>query len=377
MLICLWLLAYLSDIWVDQGGALAEFIVVDRHRVHRVPHPRATADISSPSTAKSPPVWTAAPKTANGTPRAPTLTLEELALLPLCGLPAQRAVRTLDFAFSTMDNATSALHRPQYDFGNGLASPSGERRRALVLRGHDGAGAMAVQILVKRGWRVSVHVPYSLVPSNAPKAALEETTHAMEDRAREWGADEVIFDDGEGLLDDGRGAAVRVLESIRADGDVFDAIVDPIGGKEVWEAAERLLKFPGVPARRRGVGQFTTLVGDWPDRIVPRAKDHLRSGLRAMRMGSTDNANAGEDGKVGYAWVSVAQDVDWEGDGVAETLGSVIRLALEEGIRPPVDDVVGQMGYRRRVVPFEQSPQAFVDNGLLGNGGTVVVKIAG
>lgn len=353
---------------------------MDRHRVHRVPHPRAAADLSSPLTATSPPVWTAIPRTANGTPRAPTLTLEELALLPLCGLPAQRAVRTLDFAFSALDNAAGALHRTPYEYNNGLASASFERRRALVLRGHDGAGAMAVQILVKRGWRVSVHVPYSLVPSNAAKAALEETTHAMEDRAREWGADEVIFDDGEGLLDDGRGAAVRVLESIRADGDVFDAIVDPIGGKEVWEAAERLLKFPGAPPRRRGVGQFTTLAGDWPDRVVPRAKDHLRSGLRAMRMGSTDNATAGEEsaaGKVGYAWVSVAQDVDWEGHGVSETLGVVVRLALDEGVRPPVDDVVGQTGYRRRVVPFDQSTKAFVDNGLLGNGGTVVVKIAG
>ena len=354
-----------------------------------------------------------------------TLTLEELALLPLCGLPAYRAVRTFLFAFSSLRDNAPLDRRPGYDFGTAINSGSGanagglkaligsdehggHRRRVLVLRGHDGVGAMAVQMLVRRGWRVSVHVPFSSVPAEAMQDVGNEFMRAVEERAREWGADEVIFDDGEegGGVDDGRGAAVRVIDSLREDGDVFDAILDTIGGKEVREAGERLLRsngrlsMPSTPGsttsakpKRHGVGQFTTLVGDVPERAIPTAGDHFRAGLRSLRLGPSNDANAsngqsndaakaGDDdlkgsGKVGYAWVSVAQDVDWEGEDVGETLGTVIRFALEGGVRPLVEDVDGGMLGRPRVVPFEKAPYVFVDNGPLGDGGTVVVKVAG
>lgn len=147
---------------------------------------------------------------------------------------------------------------------------------SALLRGHDGADAMAIQILVRCGWRVSVHVP--LVLSHVAKAALEETTHAMEDRARKWGADEVIFDDGEGLLDDGRGAAVRVLESICTDEDMFDAIVDMIGGREVWgggrPSAENPWRTPAAQGHRPIHDARRRLAG--PHRA-------LRSGPPALR----------------------------------------------------------------------------------------------
>ena len=74
--------------------------------------------------------------------------------------------------------------------------------------------------------------------------------------------------------------------------------------------------------------------------------------------------------KGGYAWVSVAQEVDWEGEDISETLSSVLRLALEEHVRPVI-------GGHNRIVPFEQAPKVFVDNGPLGHGCNVVVKIAG
>ena len=47
---------------------------------------------------------------------------------------------------------------------------------------------------------------------------------------------------------------------------------------------------------------------------------------------------------MGYAWVSVAQDVDWEGQDVGETLGAVVRLALAGQLRPTGDgvDVLGK-----------------------------------
>jgi hypothetical protein len=43
-----------------------------------------------------------------------------------------------------------------------------------------------------------------------------------------------------------------------------------------------------------------------------------------------------------------------------------------------VEDAVGggKLG-RPRVVPFEKTPGVFVDNGPLGDGGTLVVRIAG
>jgi hypothetical protein len=369
-------------------------------------------------------------RNAKKSTRAPTqpppilmLTLEEMALLPLCGIPAYRAVRSFMYAFSGDGKSPTSEHPNQ---------PQQHRRRALVLRGHDGAGAIAVQMLIRLGWRVSVHVPFSCVPADATQELADGFMRAVEDRAREWGADEVIFDDGEAEdVDDGRAAAVRVIETLREEGDVFDAILDTVGGKEVREAGERLLRsngslpadgsasvsplsattsptpaqgFPFSKSKRRGIGLFTTLVGDTPERPIPSAADAFRANLRSFRFGLNDSnrshvagaegnsktggANASSDidssggggaqGTVGYAWVCVAHEVsEWEGADVRETLGAVLTLAMEDGIRPLVEDVGGGMLGRPRVVPFEKTPGVFVDNGSLGDGGTLVVRIAG
>src|SRR5271168_110342 len=90
----------------------------------------------------------------------------------------------------------------------------------------------------------------------------------------------------------------------------------------VGEAGVRFLR------SAEGMGQFTTLVGDVPERPMPSAGDNFRTGLRSFRFGSNDNGagNAGvgngDEGnaEVGYAWVSVAQHVDGEGE---DTLASV------------------------------------------------------
>jgi hypothetical protein len=362
--------------------------------------------------------------------QATMLTLEELAILPLCGIPAYRAVRTFMYAFpGQLDFASNqnAKHLREQSQSTTAAIQSRiqpYRRRALVLRGHDGAGAMAVQMLVLQGWRVSVHIPLSCVPADASQALVDAFMHVMEDRAREWGADEVIFDDGEavgegggdaeggggGDGDDGRAAAVRVIETLREEGDTFDAVLDTVGGKEVREVGERLLRSPAAATHisssqnsklRRYFGQFTTLVGDTPERPIPSVADAIRANLRSFRTGqgqghssstankSTTTAEGGPSAeghggadadakfqKVGYAWVSVAHEVEWEGEDVGETLGAVLRLAMGEGIRPLVEDAGGGILGRPRVVPFEKAPGVFVDNGRLADGGTVVVKIA-
>lgn len=369
-------------------------------------------------------------------------------------------------------NAPSSTLKRNPSTANSNSGSNGTRRRVLVLRGHDGVGAMAVQMFVQRGWRVCAHVPfaasYRLPPTSTANIIHKEngngTPHrkeptnepgerfmnAIEERVQAWGAEEVIFDDGgdwdgdgendgdahqyvDGDRDDGRAAAVRVIDGLRHDGDIFDAVLDTIGGKDVREAAERLLRctsvvstgnsanaskadmstpsqppppthplrslsvlssksrFKAKPQKRRGMGHFTTLVGDAPDRPVPTAGDHFRAGLRSLRFGSgkgpadvvVDPAVAANSNttptasNVGYAWVSAAQDVDWDGDDIHESIAAVLRMALEGGVRPWVgEDVSTSPRGGSRRVPFERTPDVFVDDGPLAHGATAVVKVA-
>lgn len=449
---------------------MTEFIVVDRHRVHRVPHPKLSNTPTNPLSSLT--FSSAPPSPSSSTFAQHSLSLEELALLPLCGLPAYRAVRTFTYAFSSMRDNPSASsigrssdrakhgtvggdsHAPSNlaSYGAKISRvnlgdhESGRRRRALVLRGHDGIGAMALQMLVLRGWRVCVHVPFIASPPNVPttSAIADRFMEEVEERIRKWGAEEVIFDDGEVVgTDEGRGAVVRVVDGLREDGDVFDAVLDTVGGKEVREAAERLLRSPGrrmdsdesgISGGRngkggiRGMGQFTTIVGDNPERAIPSAGDLFRAGLRSLKFGtgsgggsvlstekgSSENVSIrshdSKGGKVGYAWINISQDVDWEGKDVGDTIGALVELALECGIKPwvgaeyaiangisqsrrgtpspddastslPTETCVttkSETGHweGKRIVPFEKTPDVFVDGGPLMSGGTVVVKIA-
>ncbi|KII96059.1 hypothetical protein PLICRDRAFT_170639 [Plicaturopsis crispa FD-325 SS-3] len=306
---------------VRKCGALAEFILVDRHRIHRVPYPRMPASPSQP--------MSSSPTSGDA------LTLEELALLPLTGVPAYRAMRT--FSSAGREGISNRADRRD---GSGAWA----HKRILVLDGHVGVGALAVQMLARRGWRVCAHVPF-LAPDD-PKDDIEID-----------GAAEVVYADG---MD-----AAGVLGLLARRKEVFDAILDTIGGREVWEAGERLLG---------GRGQFTTLVGDVPGRPIPSAKDHFRAGMRSMgATGSTEGGAKKEKkvkGGVGYAWVSVAADVDWEGEDVRDSLGAVLRLAAEEGLRPVLG--LGAEDGEAPVIPFERTPEVF---GRMGEGGTAVVRI--
>jgi NADPH:quinone reductase-like Zn-dependent oxidoreductase len=186
-----------------KSGALQEFVVIDRHRLHRVPHPGSNGGFS----------------------------VEEMALVPLCGVVAYRAVSALQ---------------------------AGGDMRVLVLGGEDGAGWMAAEMLKKRGWSVF----------------------------------------------------------LRAEpGAVYDAVIDTVGGKDVWTAAsERLL----VQGR---LSQFVTTKGDYPSRAIPTAGDLFRGGLRSFR-------------QVRYMWV--CGDIDFSGEDVGNSLGRVIQ----ERIRPVVSKVL-------------------------------------
>ncbi|KAJ7477182.1 hypothetical protein B0H11DRAFT_2425612 [Mycena galericulata] len=341
---------------IRKSGALAEFITVDRHRIHRtrLRHRGDPIGASSRSHHRPPP--------------EPGLSLAELALLPL-GLAAHRAVRTL----VGVDAGTSET--PFYDpWGSGDAlaedakSPLSEKtkrqggRRALVLQGHAGTGGLVARMLARRGWR----------------RRKEDKAHmaAVQARVRAWGVEEVVFDDGGApgeRGDGGVGAAVRAVERLIGDGDAFDAVVDTVGGRAVWEAGERLLA--GSAGAGAGRKQFTTTVGDFPARPVPSAKDNFRAGLRALR-GSQAQAAAdrrGEEGRQEEEQEGAERrgDVDWEGEDVRDSLGAVLRMAREESLRPVVEA-------ERAPLPFERAPEVFeVWDGAVLRGGTVVVKVVG
>lgn len=204
-----WVVGLLST---QASGALQEFIVVDRHRLHRVPHPNHS------------------------------VTIEQLALIPLCGVVAYRAI--------------NAVHHIQ-------------QGRVLVLGGEEGVGWMATQMLQKRGWNVSM--------TPGP--------------------------------------------------DKFDAVIDTVGGKDIWElACARYL----VPA-----GQFVTTKGDKPSRPIPSSKDLFRGGLRSL--------------SVKYVWV--CGDVDFSGEDIRTTLGRV----LMEGVLPLVSQRVVFERADRKIGMLNQS----------------------
>ncbi|KAF8211634.1 hypothetical protein K438DRAFT_1807634 [Mycena galopus ATCC 62051] len=440
---------------IRKSGALAEFITVDRHRIHRVPHPHIISPSSSdssfpgssaPSSASSeaahphprphsqalshsnqespypsrpssvsftldtpPPSRPSSRLNRRSAPPAPPppppgLDLAELALLPLAGIAAHRAVRTL-YAVDASKWCPDAV-TPEGEVADPMDSVSVKsararkgKRRALVLHGHAGTGGLVARILARRGWHVCVHAPGSVSASDSEDAEDADRAHMrrVQERVRAWGVEEVVFDDGGCAADcsfesgdggRGNGAAVRAVERLIADRDEFDAVVDTIGGKEVWDAGERLL---ARGEKTRGQKQFTTTVGDWPARPVPTAKDNFRAGLRALTWGNGASNSSGEGKKskkakkekenkkakggsvVSYAWVSAAQDVDWEGEDVRDSLAAVVRIALEEGARPVVEGTA---------MPFERAAEVFegregsASGGVL-KGGSVVVRVVG
>ncbi|KAL0065692.1 hypothetical protein AAF712_007333 [Marasmius tenuissimus] len=341
---------------VRKCGALQEFVVVDRHRIHSVPHPALPPSaLIDPTSTFSPspvlpaerfehephdsryPAYTPTRVLSPETPLSPSktqLTLEELALLPACGVQAYRAVRT---------------------FVNPTGWGSHTKGRVLVIRGHDGLGAVATQMLVNRGWRVCVHAPLW----NGSHTQEEEEMERIKERVTSWGADEVIFDAG-----DADGGLAGAVQQMIEDNEVFDGILDTVGGKGIWELGKKLLSRGGNSASdSHGVKQFTTIVGDFPLRPVPSASDHFKASLRSMK-GADGNGSC----RVAYSWVSVDQDVDFEGGDVAAGLAKLLGECTGSGeLRPFVGD--------GRVVTFERAHEVFrVDGGLEG-GGTVVVRV--
>ncbi|KAG8218300.1 hypothetical protein J3R82DRAFT_3914 [Butyriboletus roseoflavus] len=538
-----WVVGLMS---VHKCGALAEFILADRHRVHRVPSPfmhlkypfasvpmanEADGDVSRRHDSP-PPV------------NEEYLTVNELALLPLCGVPAYRAVRTFHQITQSMGksqlpcgNSHNELHPilpPRSDKHDFIAGGDQEglatrvqswdsRPRVLILRAHDGAGALAVQMLVREGWSVWAHVPVPFMLPGAQSESPDELKdeeeereldnqrsilRRIEDRLRDWGVDEVLFAPVTSMplsaLFDASNTALEAMSSWSSPSIQFphspspspsispspfsssavstplsspylhglssgqlslppssashhnafttpysftplpltpydceegsivslmsyltrsrvrlDAILDTIGGREIWDAGRLLLSRPvRDPSRQDIDAQFTTLVGDTPNRVVSTASDNFRAGVRSLRLGGAKDQHPFEDsgyheavtnghGKdkkakakprpVNYSWVNVASDIDWEGSDVHDTLCAVMRIASSERVKPvigPADFANAgrkdkgkkraasvsadgiEEGLVGKVVPFESTPDVFLFGGGLECGGTVVSRVA-
>ena len=111
-----------------------------------------------------------------------------------------------------------------------------------------------------------------------------------------------------------------------------------------------------------GVKQFTTTIGDYPERPVPAASDHFKSGFRSMKKSGVD-----------YTWVNLAQDIDFEGGDVRDALRKVIRMVLEDGIRP----AIGGIGGAGKVISLDKAPEVLIPGSERGveDGNTLVVRV--
>ncbi|KAH0839578.1 hypothetical protein J3R83DRAFT_494 [Lanmaoa asiatica] len=421
-----WVVGLMS---VHKCGALAEFILADRHRVHRVSNP--FIHLKYPFTSAPP---TEIANDANGDvsrrhgspPPAveeECLTVNELALLPLCGVPAYRAVRTFHQITQNMGksqlpygNSHNELHPilpPRSDNQDFIAGggqedldtqvqPCESRPRALILRAHDGAGALAAQMLVREGWSVWAHVPVPFMLPGAqselpdelkdeeeereldnqrnmlltlmPLSALFDVSNMALEARSSWSSPSIQFPRSpssspsispspfsrsttstplsspysHGLssshlssptsssshqnafttpysftslpltpYDCEQGSVVSLMSYLGRSCIRLDAILDTIGGREIWDAGRLLLGRPvRDPSRQDIDAQFTTLVGDTPDRVVSTAGDNFRAGVRALRLGGAKDQHPFEDSGYHEA-VTSGHGKDKKGEGEA------------------------------------------------------------
>ncbi|KAH9077493.1 hypothetical protein EDB83DRAFT_2350325 [Lactarius deliciosus] len=288
-------------------GALSEFVLLNRHHLHRAPQPSVPISaVIHPQSAE-----------------APSFSLESLALLPLLGVPAYRAIQTYAATKSS------------------LSSSSGT---ALVLRGQDGVGGLATLMLRAIGVNVIVQVEPSIALGTSIPRRLQGA----------WGVEGICVGAPRDLL--ARGTPSRGPAQ-------FTTIVGDAGsGKAVpttqdhWRAGVRSLKRAMTVSRGGSVRQQSP-----------------RSSPSSSLLGVTTHTAASAR-TVGYAWVSCIADVDFEGGDVRDALAALLEMpALQH---PPLEALMGLGGEygAGRVLPFERAPEAF-GGAMLEGGGTAVIRV--
>ena len=358
-----------------QCGALCEFVLLDRHRLHRVPQPSVPKPIPTPNDSE------------------PLFSLESLALLPTLGVSAYRAVRTY-----------TAFKSPSSSSGGS----------ALILRGQDGAGGLVTLMLRAIGVNVIVQVdpsvvgydaavtapsqPYKLFSVSDEKALGTGVPRKLQEvcaRLRTWGVEGICV-----------GTPLAVLQSLNVD---VDFVLDTVGGREIWDASRSLLARGNA---LRGPAQFTTIVGDADSgRAVPTVQDHWRAGVRSLkramtiRRGSsgssqslrrststkkarrssmslwpsspaarTAEAPASRARTVNYTWVPCVADIDFEGGDVRDALAALLAMPVLQDTAPEALLGLGGEYGAGRVLPFERAPEAF-GGATLEGGGSAVIRV--
>jgi D-arabinose 1-dehydrogenase-like Zn-dependent alcohol dehydrogenase len=143
---------------------LKEFVVVDKRRLNKAPTPTQS------------------------------LGVDELSLLPLCGVPSRRAVVAL------------------------TAASIKKGSQILVLNAHHGSGALVLQELVAKGLEPIAHIPPLVDVGSLPWTEKDRATSLQGD----------------------------VLPLIsRMESSSLDAVIDTVGGHEVWEECRRVLRDNG------------------------------------------------------------------------------------------------------------------------------------
>jgi NADPH:quinone reductase-like Zn-dependent oxidoreductase len=152
------------------------------------------------------------------------LSVEQIATLPCAGVPAFQAMQTLCADL-----------------------PRGSK--ILVLNAHVGVGALAMQLAGclrrQRDLWITAQVPITVSDGDA--------------LCRGYGASETLRDD-----------PIPVLHALHESS--YDAILDTVGGRRVYDAARRVLHHEGI---------FVTVVGD--ELAPPTAKAQWKAGFRSLR----------------------------------------------------------------------------------------------
>ncbi|KAG9317112.1 hypothetical protein JVU11DRAFT_1303 [Chiua virens] len=155
---------------------------------------------------------------------------------------------------------------------------------------------------------------------------------------------------------------------------VFDSTRSwtPLAVVKFGMQADKLLSRPvRDPSRQDIDAQFTTLVGDTPDRVVSTAGDNFRAGVRALRLG-------GPKGPAPVRGQRVPRSHDDPRQGQEDAGETPAGQLHDKGKKRAMSALAGTIEERLlgKVVPFESTPDVFVPGEGLERGGTVVSRVA-
>ena len=259
-------------------------------------------------------------------------------------------------------------------------------RRILILDGHYGVGALSAQMLVRRGWKVVVHISSEAVSDGNPASSSGPAFKDFERRLRRWGIEDVCLGEATTVI-----AALGDRSKTRPGEYFIDGVLDTIGGTDIWNAAlQHILSRSPKPEPDHATDddsvppQFTTLVGDDKERTIPSPQDHFKAGFRSMKRAM--------NAVCGYTWISAAADIDGEGLDVRDALAGIVSwVTVTRGkVKPYVEnqdstpvptpvETTFERGFASstaRVVVFENAPYVFAEGAQrLTCGGNVVVKV--